>query len=154
MSEIITDGHRKARKPHRCNWCEEQIEPKALYYFQVIKYDYVYECKFHIECISALSKYFKAMTIDNDDCGYIERGIRGKPWTIEEAAEVEKKITPEQIATQRYLYCPHCLTSIYWVVRFQNEKYPAVEHECLVCGKKFIAKHITYLKCECIKKEE
>lgn len=154
MSELITDGHRMARKPHRCRWCEEPIESGTMYYFQVTKYDDVYENKYHIECIDALSKYFKAMHIDNDESGYVGRGIRGKPWTIEEAAEVEKKITPEQIATQQYLYCPHCLTFVYWTVRFQNEKYPVVEHECLVCGKRFIAKHIDYLKCECVKKED
>lgn len=92
MSELITDGHRRARKPHRCKWCEEPIESGTRYYFQVIKYDDVYELKYHPECIDALSQYFKAMEIDNDDNGYCPRGIRGKPWTVEEDAEVEKKL--------------------------------------------------------------
>lgn len=83
-----------------------------------------------MERIDALSKYFKAMKTDHDDTGLIPREIHGKPWTIEECAEMEKKITPEQIVKHLILFFIFSIALIVLVAYFSLQKDP--ESVCVI----------------------
>ena len=50
MVEVIAEGTRTARKPHRCFDCYRTIEPGAKYGFQTCKYDHVYTLCWHLDC--------------------------------------------------------------------------------------------------------
>ncbi|WP_300440632.1 hypothetical protein [Christiangramia sp.] len=51
MPDIITQGKRKARKEHICDWCNSKILIGELYNHAVLKYDDIYTWKNHIECM-------------------------------------------------------------------------------------------------------
>jgi len=64
-------------------------------------------------------------------------------------------ITQEEINSGDYLYCPYCLSHVYWTTRFPTKgKYKAVMQHCLVCKNMFITESIGPWKFKCYKKEE
>ena len=51
MVEIISRKHRKARKPHVCDFCGNEIAVGEVYDHSVLKFDDVYTWKAHLKCI-------------------------------------------------------------------------------------------------------
>jgi hypothetical protein len=79
MNHTSTPEKRKARKPHRCDWCSERIEKGTTYEntFQVCEGD-AWRSKMHLECGEASRKYdYDGDTISLD--GQFQRGHIHEP---------------------------------------------------------------------------
>lgn len=70
MIEVLAQGVRTARKPHRCFHCYRWIEPKAKYGYQTCKYDDVYTLCWHLDCEEMAQEYRDAQyLLYGDECG-------------------------------------------------------------------------------------
>jgi hypothetical protein len=67
MAQLLTEGTRKARKPHQCFHCYRMIEAGTEYGFQTCKYDSVYTLRWHLDCEEMASRY-------RDPSWYAEEG--------------------------------------------------------------------------------
>ena len=80
--EHIRDVVRKAKKPHRCVWCGEEIRPGEKYHDRAYRFDgYFQSDKMHPECLDACGK--------SDDIGdgfEAYQQFRGK--TLEESIDL------------------------------------------------------------------
>lgn len=56
MVQTLSQGIRKARKPHRCFHCQRAIGRGETYGFQTNKYDYVYTIAWHLDCDELAAK--------------------------------------------------------------------------------------------------
>lgn len=50
MPELIAQETRKARKPHRCDYCGEMIEKGEVYEYATLKFDGIYHWSNHVRC--------------------------------------------------------------------------------------------------------
>lgn len=50
MSYMIASGYRKARKKHRCDWCETLILKGSDYYYWTSTFDGIWTGKSHLTC--------------------------------------------------------------------------------------------------------
>lgn len=56
MIDIISDTKQKARKDHKCNYCNQPILKGESYHAMVLKYDDIYQWKSHLRCDKIASK--------------------------------------------------------------------------------------------------
>lgn len=57
MFNHVTDGYRKARKPHTCWACNGIIKKGDRYEYEVNSDDHIYELKFHYDCLELMAVY-------------------------------------------------------------------------------------------------
>lgn len=65
--ETLSEGTRKARKPHQCYHCYRKIARGEKYRYQTNKYDSVYTLAFHLDCDALWWKYAKDAGIETWD---------------------------------------------------------------------------------------
>lgn len=76
--QILSSGHRTARKQHRCIWCGEAIEPKTRYAHTAGIFDGEFQDnKFHVECDDACARYFRDYNDDYFEPYEFARGSAG-----------------------------------------------------------------------------
>jgi hypothetical protein len=74
---ILTDENRIARKPHRCEWCGERIEPGQQYrYYSGVFYGNFQSTHMHNECYDACQEDASEYGMDYEFEPY--RNGRGK----------------------------------------------------------------------------
>jgi hypothetical protein len=77
----------KARKPHRCIWCGEQIDQGETYVVNKGVYDNrMQTTKWHAECDTAACDWFYQTKEDEIPVGEMGRGMSDYKCDLEEAA--------------------------------------------------------------------
>ena len=72
MITVLSEGTRKARKPHQCYHCYRTIPVGETYRFQTCKYDDVYTLCWHKDCAEAAEAYRRdqRLSVWDYDYGY------------------------------------------------------------------------------------
>ena len=108
MPEFISQGERKARKEHTCNYCGEKIEKGETYRFAFLKDGGdVYQWKGHLRCNFIAIELWR-YTFVCPDCEHYknEECTQDKPYCLDMIAEIlkENKLVKEKGEYSRQIW--------------------------------------------------
>ena len=70
MVVTLSEGTRRARKPHQCFHCYREIPERSVHGYQTNKYDYVYTIRYHLDCEDLASKCRRLSDMWGDEEGW------------------------------------------------------------------------------------
>lgn len=118
VTELISFGNRRARKPHQCFHCYRTIAKGEYYKYSTCVYDSIYTLKMHIDCDEFAAKYMK-------DTNYSDFYDEGYPPVADLFSDALSSSEREDVCNSYRGHYPHVITRLEHNHQDQEMRYLA-----------------------------